>query len=34
MVKEATLEVRLRKIDGTRNFLSDEIKHKDLMSKK
>ena len=34
MVKEATLEVRLRKIDGMGNFLSDEIKHKDLISKK
>ena len=34
MVEEASLEFRLRKIDGTRNYLSDEIKHIDLMSEK
>ena len=34
MVEEARLEFRLRKIDETRNYLLDEIKHNDLMSKK
>ena len=34
MVKEASLEFRLRKIDGKRNYLLDEIKHNDLMSEK
>ena len=34
MVEEASLEFRLRKIDETRNFLLDEIKHNDLMSEK
>ena len=28
MVEEASLEFRLRKIDETRNYLLDEIKHK------
>ena len=32
MVEEASLEFRLRKIDKTRNYLWDEIKHNDLMS--
>ena len=34
MVEEASLEFRLRKTDETRNYLSDEIKHNDLMSEK
>ena len=34
MVEEASIQFRLRKIDETRNYLSDEIKHYDLMSAK
>ena len=34
MVKEASLEFRLRKIDETRNHLLDEIKHYNLKSEK
>ena len=34
MVEEASLEFRLRKTDETRNYLLDEINHKDLMSEK
>ena len=34
MAEEASLEFRLRKIDETRNYLLDEIKHNDLMSEK
>ena len=34
MVEEASLEFRLRKIDEIRNYLIDEIKNNDLMSKK
>ena len=34
MVEEASLEFRLRKIDETRNYVLDEIKHNDLWSKK
>ena len=34
MVEEASLEIRLRKIDKTRNNLLDDIKHNDLMSEK
>ena len=34
MVEEASLEFRLRKIDETRNYLLDEIKHSDLMIEK
>ena len=34
MVEEASLQFRLRKIDETRNFLLDEIKHNDLMIEK
>ena len=34
MIVEASLEFRLRKIDETRNYLLDEIKHNDLMSEK
>ena len=34
MVQEATLEFRLRKIDETRNYLLDEIKHIYLMIEK
>ena len=34
MVEEASLEFRLRKIGERRNYLLDEIKHNDLMSKK
>ena len=32
MVKEASLEFRVKKIDETRNYLLEEIKHNDLMS--
>ena len=34
MVEKANLDFRLRKIDETRNYLSEETKHNDLMSKK
>ena len=34
MVEKASLEFRLGKIDETRNYLLDELKHNDLMSKK
>ena len=34
MTEEASLEIRLRKIDETRNYLLDEINHNGLMSKK
>ena len=34
MVEEASIKFRLRKIDETRNYLLDEIKHNDLMSEK
>ena len=34
MVGEASLEFRLRKIDETRNYILDEIKHNDLMNEK
>ena len=34
MVEEANLEFRLRKIDETRNYILDEIKHNNLMGKK
>ena len=34
MVEEASLEFRLRKVDETRNYRLDEIKHNDLMSGK
>ena len=34
MVQEASLEFRLKKIDETRSYLLDEIKHNDLMSEK
>ena len=34
MVEKASLEFRLRKIDQTRNYLLDEIKHNGLMSEK
>ena len=34
MVEEASLQFGLRKIDETRNFLLDEIKHNDLMIEK
>ena len=34
MVEKSSLEFRLRKIDETRNYLLDEIKHNDLMSEK
>ena len=34
MAEEASLEFRLRKIDETRNYLLEEIKHNDLMSEK
>ena len=32
MVKEASLEFRVKKTDETRNHLLEEIKHNDLMS--
>ena len=31
-VEEASLEFRLRKIDETRNYILDQIKHNDLIS--
>ena len=34
MVEDASLEFRLRKINETRNYLLDEIKHNNLMSEK
>ena len=34
MVEEASLKLRLRKNDETKNYLLDEIKHNDLMSEK
>ena len=34
MVEEASLEFRLRKIDETKYYLLDEIKHNDLTSEK
>ena len=34
MVEEASLGLRLRKIDETRNYLLDEIKHNDFKSEK
>ena len=34
MVEGASIEFRLRKIDETRNYLLDEVKHSDLMSEK
>ena len=33
-VEEASPEFRLRKIDETRSYLLDEIKHDDLISEK
>ena len=32
MIEEASLEFRLREIDGTRNYLFDKIKDNDLTS--
>ena len=34
MAKEASLEFTLRKIDETKKYLPDEIKHNDLISEK
>ena len=34
MAEEASLKFKLRKIDETRTYFLDEIKHNDLMSKK
>ena len=34
MAEEASVKLKLRKIDETRNNLLDEIKHNDLMSEK
>ena len=34
MVEEASLEFRLRKVDETRSYLLDEIKHNNLISEK
>ena len=32
MVEEASFEFRLQKINKTRNYLLDDVKHNDLMS--
>ena len=32
MTEEAGIEFRIRKIDETRDYLLDEIKHNDLLS--
>ena len=32
MTEEASIEFRIRKIDETRDYLLDEIKHNDLLS--
>ena len=34
MTEEASLEFRLRKIDETKNYILDEIKHNDSISEK
>ena len=34
MAEEASLELRLRKIDEIKNYLLDDIKRNDLMSEK
>ena len=34
MVEQASIQFRIKKIDETRNYLLDEIKHNDLMSEK
>ena len=34
MAEEASLEFRLRKIDKTKNYLLDEIRHNELMNQK
>ena len=34
MVEEANIELRLRKVDESRNNILDEIKRNDLMSEK
>ena len=34
MVEEASLKFRIRKVDETRNYFFDEVKHNDLMSEK
>ena len=34
MVEEASLKFRLRKIDETRNYILDEVKHNALISEK
>ena len=34
MAEEASLEFRFRKIDETRKYILDEMKHNDLMSEK
>ena len=34
MAEEASVKLKLRKMDETRNNLLDEIKHNDLMSEK
>ena len=34
MVEKTSLEFRLKKVDETRNYLLDEIKHNDFMSQK
>ena len=34
MAKEASLKFRLKKIDETKNYILEEIKHNNLMSQK
>ena len=34
MTEEASLELRLKKVDETRNYLLEEVNHIDLMSEK
>ena len=34
MAEEASLKLRLRKIDEARNYILEEIEHNDLMSEK
>ena len=34
MVEEVSLEIRFKKVDQTRNYLLEDIKHNDLMSEK
>ena len=34
MVEKPSIKIRLKKIDETRNYISEKIKHNDLMSEK